>query len=374
MNPKDYDIVIVGGGLAGLCTALHLQKYDISILLIEKQQYPKHKVCGEYVSNEVLPYLDSLGFDPHAHGAVDITKFEISTREGDVIESELPLGGFGISRYALDKVLHDEVAKKTEVLHDTVSSVEFVNDAFTITTQNKREIQSRFVVGAFGKRSLLDKQLGRDFINKRTHWMAVKAHYEYNFPKDAVALHNFEGGYCGLSKTESGAVNACYLTTLKSFNKASGIEDFQEKVMSKNKKLKEFFKNARPLFEKPLTISQISFAKKSAVYNHIFMLGDSAGLIHPLCGNGMAMAIHSAKIFSELYLEEIHQKDSEREVLERAYQNSWKATFSERLRTGARIQRLLLNDTASVFAYKAISRFPSILPYVIRKTHGTSLV
>jgi flavin-dependent dehydrogenase len=104
------------------------------------------------------------------------------------------------------------------------------------------------------------------------------------------------------------------------------------------------------------------------------MLGDSAGLIHPLCGNGMAMAIHSAKIFSELYLKEIHDQEGDRFSLERAYENTWESTFSERLRTGSRIQRLLLNNTASSFAFTTVSRFPSILPYIIQKTHGTSLV
>ncbi|KAA3623101.1 MAG: NAD(P)/FAD-dependent oxidoreductase [Flavobacterium sp.] len=374
MHQKEYDIVIIGGGLAGLCTALHLQRHHIRILLIEKQEYPKHRVCGEYVSNEVLPYLNTLGIDPQAHGAITISRFEISTREGETIESDLPLGGFGISRYALDKLLFDALDSSTNVLFDTAVSITYLNDEFTVLTQNKKAVKCRFVVGSFGKRSLLDKRLGRDFINKRTHWMAVKAHYDFDFPEDMVALHNFEGGYCGLSKTETGAVNACYLTTLKSFNKANGIEDFQKTIMSKNKKLDYFFKNARQIFEKSLSISQISFAKKSVIHNHIFMLGDSAGLIHPLCGNGMAMAIHAAKIFSEIYLEEIHQKNSDREVLESAYQNMWKTTFSERLRAGARIQRLLLNDTASAFTYKAISRFPSILPYVIRKTHGSLMV
>jgi len=374
MHREDYDIVIIGGGLAGLCTALHLQRHHIRILLIEKHPYPKHKVCGEYVSNEVLPYLNDLGIDPHVHGAVPISRFEISTREGETIESDLPLGGFGISRYSLDKLLFDALDSQIDVIFDTAVSIKYLNDEFIIDTQSKKHYKSRFVVGSYGKRSLLDKRLGRDFINKRTHWMAVKAHYDFDFPEDRVALHNFEGGYCGLSKTETGAVNACYLTTLRSFNKADGIEDFQRTVMSRNKKLQNFFKHARPLFEKPLSISQISFAKKSVIHNHIFMLGDSAGLIHPLCGNGMAMAIHSAKIFSELYLSEIHIKGANRQLLESAYEEVWKKTFSRRLMTGARIQRLLLNDTASVFTYKAISRFPSILPYVIRKTHGTLMV
>ncbi|NNJ81236.1 MAG: FAD-dependent oxidoreductase [Flavobacteriaceae bacterium] len=357
-----------------MCCALHLQKYELKILLIEKQSYPKHKVCGEYVSNEVLPYLGWLNIDPKAHGAVPINQFEISTRHGETIESGLPLGGFGMSRYALDTLLYNEVVPKSEVVIDTVTSVEFQDNIFVVNTQSKKSFQAPYAVGAFGKRSILDKQMDRKFVNERTHWMAVKAHYDYSFPENKVALHNFEGGYCGLSQTETGAVNACYLTTLKSFRACDSLEEFQQKVMSENSRLKDFFENAIPLFEKPLTISQISFAKKSIIEDHIFMLGDSAGLIHPLCGNGMAMAIHSAKLFSELYLKEIRNKNGNRDSLEHAYKKAWKANFAERLRTGSRIQRLLLNNTAASFAYTAVNRFPSILPYIIKKTHGTALV
>ena len=60
-----YEVVIIGGGLAGLSAAIDLKKRGRSVGLIEKASFPRHKVCGEYVSNEVLPYLQSIGFDPY---------------------------------------------------------------------------------------------------------------------------------------------------------------------------------------------------------------------------------------------------------------------------------------------------------------------
>ena len=365
-----YDLIVIGGGLAGLCSALHLQKLGLNVLVIEKQAYPKHKVCGEYVSNEIIPYLEYLNIDPIAAGAVAIDEFEMSTKNGELIKSSLPLGGFGMSRYALDKLLYDEVVKHSDVIIDTATSISFHDDSFHVQTQRNETYTAPYVLGAFGKRSLIDRQMNRKFISERTHWMAVKAHYDYDFPTNKVALHNFDGGYCGLSKTESGSVNACYLTTLQSFQKSSGIPDFQQNVMSKNPILNDFFTKAELLFEKPLTISQISFSRKTAVDNHVFMLGDSAGLIHPLCGNGMAMAIHSAKIFSELYKEIILDGSGYRTDLEKAYQKAWKKAFGERMRTGSLLQRILLNNTASDYAYRIINRFPRIIPRIIRKTHG----
>ena len=78
INSNDVsDVTIIGGGLAGLCNAIHLSKYGKKVLLIEKNEYPKHKVCGEYISNEVLPYLDFLDINPFDFGAVKIKKFQL---------------------------------------------------------------------------------------------------------------------------------------------------------------------------------------------------------------------------------------------------------------------------------------------------------
>jgi flavin-dependent dehydrogenase len=371
---KTYDVIILGGGLAGLTAALHLSQQGVQILLIEKYEYPHHKVCGEYISNEVMPYLRSLGIDPFAKGAVEISKFEISSKEGKKVTTNLPLGGFGISRHAMDLLLYEKVKEHIDVEFATAEHVRFHLNKFTVQTTNKEEYQANYVVGAFGKRSLLDTTLDRNFMQQKSPWLAVKAHYEADFPNELVALHNFEGGYCGLSHVETGAVNACYLTSYKSFKRIGSIPAFQKEVMSQNPHLKTFFDQAKLLFDKPLTISQISFEKKLPIINHIFMIGDSAGLIHPLCGNGMAMAIHGAKLFSELFLQAFQQKQFDREDLEKAYQIKWEETFTKRLQTGRRIQNLLLHPTTAHLGLKMVQAFPSILPKIIKRTHGELLL
>jgi flavin-dependent dehydrogenase len=369
-----YDVIIVGGGLAGLTCALHLSKHDINILLIEKYKYPHHKVCGEYVSNEVMPYLRSLDVDPFAQGAVEISKFEISDKDGKKLTSELPLGGFGISRYAFDQLLYKKVKDRIDVAFDTAEKITFNEPLFTVRTIENKSYQSKFLVGAFGKRSLLDIVLNRKFIQQGSPWLGVKAHYEYNVPRDTIALHNFDGGYCGLAQVETGAVNACYLTTFRSFQRYGCIDAFQKKVLSQNPHLDDFFKNSKLLFDKPLTISQISFEKKQPVLAHIFMIGDSAGLIHPLCGNGMAMAIHSAKLFSELFLETFQRDDFQRERLEVMYTRKWEESFTKRLQAGRLIQNFLLHPATANIGLKLARAFPSILPRIIKKTHGDLLI
>ncbi|CAM3402877.1 NAD(P)/FAD-dependent oxidoreductase [Aequorivita lipolytica] len=371
-NKRKWDIIIVGGGLAGLTTALHLAKKDVSVCLIEKNEYPNHKVCGEYVSNEVLPYLQSLNIDPFSVGAKNISKFKITDIKGNPINANLPLGGFGISRYAFDQLIYNAVKNKVHIVFDTVEKIIFQENQFSVTTQAKDSFLSEFVVGAFGKRSNIDSFLNRKFMKEKSSWLAVKAHYNYDFPEDTVALHNFEGGYCGLSKTEKNTVNACYLATFKSFKKYGDIDSFQEKVLSQNPFLNNFFSKAEAVSKKPLTISQISFHKKQPVENHIFMVGDSAGLIHPLCGNGMAMAIKSAQIFSELFLESFQRDNFIRATLEKNYTKHWLNEFEGRLKTGRFIQKILMHPGASKVGFATMRMIPSLVPHIIKRTHGSS--
>jgi flavin-dependent dehydrogenase len=96
---KEKAILIVGGGLAGLTAAIHLSKIGLKVILIEKNEFPKHKVCGEYISNEVLSYLNWLDIDCEDLRPTHLTKFQFSFLDGKTLESDLPLGGFGVSRY-----------------------------------------------------------------------------------------------------------------------------------------------------------------------------------------------------------------------------------------------------------------------------------
>jgi flavin-dependent dehydrogenase len=365
------DVVIIGGGLAGLTSAIHLSKFGLKVTLIEKNEYPKHKVCGEYVSNEVLPYYQWLGLEISVLKPSTISKVAFSTAKGKMISGDLLLGGFGISRFELDHYLFEKAIENgCQIIQDTVSDIQFIDDEFHISTANNLEFKSKIVLGAFGKRSNIDLKLHRDFIQKKTPWLAVKAHYSGEFPNDLVELHNFNGGYCGVSKVENNRINICYLTDYETFKQYKNIEEFQSKVMCKNPHLKAIFENCELLFEKPLTISQISFEEKATVENHILMIGDTAGLIHPLCGNGMAIAIHSAKIASELILDFLDNKISSRKELEEKYIQEWNINFKNRLSTGRLLSKILQNERLTSFLMQLLVIFPFLFPMIIKKTHG----
>ena len=368
---KEHDIIIIGGGLAGLTASIHLALEGIDVAVFEPNIYPHHKVCGEYLSKEIEPYLNRLGANPYSIGAVNITQFQISTHLGYLIETKLPLGGFGISRYALDNLLFERAREVgVQFYFEKVIETAFRDNAFSIFT-NTEEYVSKIAIGAYGKRSILDKNLNRDFSLRKNEWLAVKGHYENpDFPEQLVGLHNFEGGYAGLSKTESGVMNFCYLTQYQSFKKYKNVDAFNNDVVSVNPFLKKFLAEAKPVFEHPLSIAQISFDKKDVVVDHMLMCGDTAGLIHPLCGNGMAMAIHSSKIASELIVKYFTNSNYNRHDLEKEYKKNWSKTFGKRLWFGRKLQHLLLNEKMTSVGIHTIGKSKNLLNYIISKTHG----
>jgi len=371
---KIFDVIIVGGGLAGLTSAIHLSKFNKKVLLIEKNRYPKHKVCGEYISNEVLPYLNSLGIHPIQEGAKKISKVQISTVKSNLIQGDLPLGGFGMSRYFLDNLMANKaISNGVTIVKDSVDSVDFEEESFTVQTNKSGIFYSKITIGAFGKRSALDVKMNRKFIQKKSPYLAVKTHVKGDFPENLVGLHNFKGGYCGVSKVENDSINLCYITSYSSFQKHKNLTEFQEKVVFKNKYLQKIFKESKAVFEKPLTISQISFETKKPVEEHLIMCGDTAGMIHPLCGNGMGMAITSAQLASKRILQFLNGEIKTRDSLEKLYIRDWNKEFKMRLRIGHLIAWLFRNQIISEIAYSILKMIPSMLPKIIQITHGKPL-
>ena len=366
----DFDVLIVGGGLAGLTAAIHLKIKNFKVAVFEPRSYPHHKVCGEYISNEVLPYMEFLGVS--LPQTVQLNEMLFSTVNGKILKAKMPLGGFGLSRFTFDNILYKRaIAMGVLVIPENVTSVDFENDAFKVLTESGMEFASTFVIGAYGKRGMLDKELKRDFIQKKSPWLGIKAHYKLDsFPDNLVAIHNFRGGYGGLSKTETGAVNFCYLVSYDSFKKEKDVDCFNKNVVAKNRYLNKFLNDAEMLFDKPLAIGQISFHKKKPVEKHILMCGDTAGLIHPLCGNGMAMAIHSAKIASESIHDYFRIGSKDRHQLEKDYEGQWRQIFSRRLWMGRQLQSTLLNEKVSNMAMGLLAKSPNMVNILIKNTHG----
>lgn len=370
VNDK-YSIIVIGGGLAGLISAYLLAKNGQEVLLIEKKNYPFHRVCGEYLSNEVLDFLQRENLMPGGYDLPAITHFLFSDTTGKSVTTRLAMGGFGISRFVLDEHLYNKVVDIGGNVRTGVQVESVVFDVrenqFRLELAGGEFLTADYVIGAFGKRSKLDKALKRSFIKKRSPYIGVKYHIKTDFDRNTVALYNFEGGYCGLNAIEEGKVNLCYLGDRDQLRKYGSLDVMEQEILWKNPSLKPFFTDSEFLLEKPEVINEINFERKEPVESHILMAGDSAGLITPLCGNGMAMAIHSGKLAAEAIL-----KGKSRNEVEEYYVRSWKSLFERRLSLGRNVQRLFGSNQASILTRKLIRHVPFVAKQIIRNTHGKS--
>lgn len=369
MNRSNNQIIILGGGLSGLISSILLARKGENVILLEKKTYPFHRVCGEYISNEVLDFLKRERLYPDFIELPQISQFEFSDTRGKSVRIPLDLGGFGISRFLLDDWLVDQAMNAgVEVRTGTqASSVEFdrEKDSFEIGLSDHSVLRADYVIGAFGKRSKLDKVLQRPFIQKRSPYIGVKYHIKTDFVKDTVALHNFDGGYCGLNAIEEGKYNLCYLGSRDQLREFGTVEEMERQILWQNPVLKRIFQESDFLFDKPEVINEINFEPKKPVENHILMTGDAAGLITPLCGNGMAMAIHSGKLAAEAIV-----AGNSRSGVESNYTKNWTAQFRQRLWVGRNAQRLFGSGGASVFARNLIDYVPFFAKQIIKNTHG----
>jgi flavin-dependent dehydrogenase len=372
MVSNQFQVGIIGGGLAGLCAALHLHKLGISCIVWEKGEYPRHKVCGEYVSTETLSYLSYLGYNPYQDGAIQIDHLRVTHWNGGVTGTQLNQGAFGLSRYVFDHALCQLAIKNNIAIHlqENVTSFEKNNEGYQVKTSLHQIYQVGLLVGAHGKKSNIDRIMDREFFQKDADYIGIKYHYKYKIPQNEVSLHNFESGYCGVSMVENETVNVCYLSTKTALKKHGGIEGLEQEVLWQNPFLKDLFTQGECMFKEPKTISDFSFRPKKPIENGMFMIGDSAGLIPPLCGNGMAMAIHAAYLLSNLFGKYFSGKMNLIE-LEQNYQTAWRAHFQARLRFGYNVQKIFGKQNISSIALKSLQVAPFMLPALVKRTHGS---
>ncbi len=370
-----YDLAIVGGGLAGLALSIQAARAGFKTILFEKDRYPFHRVCGEYISLESWKFLESLGLNLSDSDLPIIKNLLVSSPSGNSMQLALPLGGFGISRYKID---HDlaMLAKDAgvQVLEATKVDEIVFDGPYHILQSSAGEFKARVCCAATGKRSNLDLKWKRPFAkrkaNKLNNFIGVKYHVRMNNQPELISLHNFKDGYCGISAIENSTACLCYLTTAANLaSNGNSIKKMENSVLCKNPFLKRIFNEAEFLFDQPIVISQISFEKKSQIEDHTLMLGDAAGMITPLCGNGMSMALHASKLaYSEI--ESFLKDKNDRAQMEERYSTQWKAYFASRLRVGRSIQKFFGSALLSNILVSGLKPFPGVGKWLVRQTHG----
>lgn len=277
------EIVIAGGGLAGLSLAWFLAEAGRSVLVIESKNYPRARVCGEYLSLESLPLLERMGVAlPPDSPFVSALAIHAAGKK-EPVRSVLPLGAIGISRYYLDDALHQACLKSGVrfLLNSRVLSIENESDGFRIKTQNEAVEAARFI-NATGK----SPSLQNSPPERKARYLASKFHVEDAASDPAISLLQYPGGYCGTSRVEGGLRCVCYLVRQDVLDRHKNLEGVERYILQANPVLKPYLPTQSERL-RPVAISNFAFGE-TGVENAI---GDARYLVPPLTGNGMSLAL-----------------------------------------------------------------------------------
>jgi menaquinone-9 beta-reductase len=341
----EVDVAVIGGGPAGATLAALLARRGVSVVLIDRDEFPRDKLCGEFLSYDALPILDPLGAlveIDERHGAPRITHCRIVGRS-DTYELELPHAARGVSRLLLDDLLVRIAARHGAIRLDGWTAESIANDTVTIRRgEAMLVVKAKVVAGAWGRWGRFDTQLGRAFVSDRRHRnFGFKRHYFAARQPDAIELYSFRRGYLGVNAIEGGLTNICGLVHASRLAGHKGRWDaFVTAIRGEEPQLETLYARHEPAQDGFLSSEPVIFRARSAVEGGIFMIGDASGVLDPLTGNGMAMAVQSALVVAPMLIRAL-ESPGERASIEREYRRRHRAMFAPRIAWSRRVAALL---------------------------------
>ncbi|HEX7810246.1 MAG TPA: FAD-dependent oxidoreductase, partial [Thermoanaerobaculia bacterium] len=237
----EVDVAIIGAGPAGSTLAALLAKRGADVALYDKEEFPRDKLCGEFLSYDALPILDKLGVLPVIEHAPTIEGCRIVGRKR-TYEFALPHAARGVSRMLLDATLLDAATR-----NGARFEVRTIGDL--------KEFSAKIVVGAWGRWGRFDQHLHRSFIKATDRNFGFKRHYVKTANRqpptaNQIDLYSFDRGYLGVNAIEGGQTNICGLVHASRLEGHKGRWDaFVETIRSEEPQLDALYAAHEPAQE-----------------------------------------------------------------------------------------------------------------------------
>jgi len=357
---SQFDLAIIGGGPAGSSAAVVAARLGASVVLLEARGFPRHKVCGEFVSAEALDVLASLLQNLptgrtllDAAPDIDRTRLFLGTR---MIEAPVSPPALSITRYDLDFQLWMAAqAAGVETRPDCEVTAAEGSGPFRLTTSGGNYFTKALIIAA-GRWS--------QFTPDRTvpagsRWIGVKGHFRELNPSPSTDLYFFANGYCGAQPVAKDVINACAMVRS---DRATSLPE----VFALHAKLAERAAGWTPVTQ-PVSTAPLIYRIPQPVRGNVMFAGDAAAFIDPFVGDGISIALRSGRLAAQCVCRFLSGEIVLRESV-RLYEDEYTRQFAPLLSAASRMRSLLsLPGLAQAVAFEML-RLPGVMPFVIRKT------
>jgi menaquinone-9 beta-reductase len=363
------ELVVIGGGLAGTTVAILAARAGRRVSLVEKDDFPRDKLCGEFLSPEACLTLRRLGVEAEVEALQPprLARAWFTEGSGQQADVPLPAPGLGVSRLSLDAILHRAALDAgVRWLRGEAERVEDRGGRLEVeiaTETGPTRVRADLAVGAWGRHGRLDNRLGRRREPRR--FVGIKRHH-LGPAGDRVEIHAFTGGYCGVNAVDGGRVNVCALVDRRWLKSAEdrGWEGISRRFADANPHLAQRLGALRPDPDRPmLTVAGIDFGRREPLFGALVMVGDGAAMIAPLAGDGQAMALRGGEALAELLIGSCDIAE-----IRRAWQARFRAGFDRRLGIGRRLQDALLDPRIAPWLLRSSRWFPALPAWLAKQT------
>lgn len=385
----EYDVVIIGAGPAGSTAAILLAQAGWSVVLIEKQQFPRRKVCGECIAAPNLDLMERLGVADEFLELAGPELRRVAIMSGaHTVSASLPsLGGRHSWGRALGREYFDALLLKraeqvgVKILQPwAVRSVEGSAGDFSCKVKmphgkDSMLLSAPVVIAACGSWEPQPFLPGPKAEHKPGDLFAFKANFSQgDLAPGLLPVLAFPGGYGGMVLGDHGMLTlACCIRrdTLEKCRRqygpggaANAVEAYlRENCVGVEHTLRGARREEAWLSVGPIR-PDIRVDEKTS---DIFMIGNAAGEAHPIIGEGISMAMQSAWLLCSRLAQGGREMSAETcRIIRRQYVRDWHKNFSSRLRLSALFAHLAMHPRVSRAILPVLERWPGFLTYGAR--------
>lgn len=359
MEAAQYDLIIAGAGPAGSACAITAARSGARVLLLEKDRFPRHKVCGEFVSPESLALLEGLLGENKisSHTLMNSARIFLDNK---TLTLPVAPAARSIPRFDLDLALFRAAQRAGAHAEEGVMIQQ---------VQRKEPFQVETTLGKFTARAVVNasgrwSKLTQFEVREKEKWLGLKAHFTEHEPPQSVDLYFFPGGYCGVTPVDANTVNACAMVR-------ADVARTLEEVLAREPRLSERSRNWQPLFP-PVTTSPLYFREPETESDGMMLAGDAAGFIDPFAGDGISLALQSGTLAAQSLAPFLEAKHP----LERAlheYRAAYRKRFIPAFRNAARLRSALSAPKWVRTAALALAEMPGVGKILVRGTRARAL-